>query len=163
MLIHTLWGQHEIKMTWYCVFIISIDYEWLTTFGFIRAVGTVDHTITLIVTMDATSCLTLELTISTRSCSNVTWAVSNQSVHLYCLFTCDELTWWPQVDPRGEVGSESFPRNWTVCIEPHCNLIGCWEEVMGGAISCEDSWVRQKERSYHLGQRKIHLDVFWWG
>lgn len=44
----------------------------LTTVSFIRGIGTVDHTITVTVTIDTTSCLALELTDSTWSYSQTT-------------------------------------------------------------------------------------------
>lgn len=48
----------------------------LTTVSFIRGVGTVDHTITIPVTIDTTSRLALELTVSTWSYSQMTSHVS---------------------------------------------------------------------------------------
>lgn len=54
----------------------------LTTVGFIRSVQTIDHAVTLTVTMDTTSCLTLKVTDWTRSCSQQhelsdQWSITN--------------------------------------------------------------------------------------
>lgn len=119
----------------------NITTVWLTTVRFIWSIGTIDHTVAPVVTMDTTSCVALKLAIWAGSCT--------QQSKFYCAIIKNksstvlppDLTWWPQVYAGGKVCTESFGVTRCVRKEPHWHLIGGWVQVMGGAfVSGEDSW-----------------------